>query len=42
MSEAEFAAVTPGEMLKEEFLAEHSLFQSRLATTGGELPPTRP
>ena len=41
MSEAEasaFAPVTPGEMLKEEFLAEYGLSQSRLAKAIGISP----
>ena len=31
MVEKEFAPVTPGEMLKEEFLAEYGLSQNQLA-----------
>ena len=31
MTSREFAAVTPGEMLKEEFLAEYGLSQNLLA-----------
>ena len=31
MSDPEFALVTPGEILKEEFLAEYELSQSQLA-----------
>jgi addiction module HigA family antidote len=31
MTKKEFAPVTPGEMLKEEFLAEYRLSQNRLA-----------
>ena len=31
MAENEFAPVTPGEMLKEEFLAEHVFSQNQLA-----------
>ena len=31
MAENEFAPVTPGEMLKEEFLAEYDLSQNQLA-----------
>jgi hypothetical protein len=31
MSDQEFAPVTPGEMLKEEFLAEYGLSQNALA-----------
>src|SRR5215470_3807515 len=38
MSEDEFAPVTPGEMLKEEFLAEYRLSQSRLAKAVGISP----
>jgi len=38
MSEGEFAPVTPGEMLKEEFLAEYRLSQSRLAKAVGISP----
>jgi addiction module HigA family antidote len=38
MAEDEFAAVTPGEMLKEEFLAEYSLSQSQLAKGIGISP----
>src|ERR1700704_1089092 len=38
MSEEEFAPVTPGEMLKEEFLAEYRLSQSRLAKAVGISP----
>jgi len=41
LSEAEasaFAPVTPGEMLKEEFLAEYGLSQSRLAKAIGISP----
>jgi len=38
MAEDEFAAVTPGEMLKEEFLAEYSLSQSELAKGIGISP----
>ena|SRR5438105_12126879 len=33
-----FAAVTPGEMLKEEFLAEYGLSQTQLAKTIGISP----
>src|SRR5271156_92855 len=40
MSEDEFAPVTPGEMLKDEFLAEYRLSQSRLAKAVG-IPPNR-
>jgi hypothetical protein len=35
MAKDEFAAVTPGEMLKEEFLAEYGLSQNQLAKTIG-------
>ena len=35
---AEFAAVTPGEILKEEFLAEYGLSQNRLAKAIGISP----
>lgn len=38
MTEDEFAPVTPGEMLKEEFLAEYGLSQSRLAKAVGISP----
>jgi addiction module HigA family antidote len=38
MVEDEFAAVTPGEMLKEEFLEEYGLSQSRLAKAVGISP----
>src|SRR5499427_3389670 len=38
MSEDEFAPVTPGEMLKEEFLVEYRLSQSRLAKAVGISP----
>ena len=31
MATSEFAPITPGEMLKEEFLAEYGLSQARLA-----------
>lgn len=34
----EFAAVTPGEMLKEEFLAEYGLLRNRLAKAIGISP----
>jgi hypothetical protein len=37
-SEDEFAPVTPGEMLKAEFLAEYRLSQSRLARAVGISP----
>jgi hypothetical protein len=35
LAESEFAQVTPGEMLKEEFLAEHGLSQKALAKAIG-------
>ena len=38
MTSNEFAPVTPGEMLKEEFLAEYGLSQSRLAKAIGISP----
>src|SRR6476659_7922551 len=38
MAKDEFAAVTPGEMLKEEFLAEYGLSQNQLAKTIGISP----
>jgi addiction module HigA family antidote len=38
MADHEFAPVTPGEMLKEEFLAEYSLSQNQLATAIGISP----
>ena len=38
MTEDEFAPVTPDEMLKEEFLAEYRLPQSRLAKAVGISP----
>jgi addiction module HigA family antidote len=38
MSKDEFAAITPGEMLKEEFLAEYGLSQSRLTRDIGISP----
>jgi antitoxin HigA-1 len=38
MDEGEFAQVPPGEMLKEEFLAEYGLSQSRLAKAVGISP----
>ena len=38
MTEDEFVPVTPGEMLKEEFLAEYRLSQSRLAKAVGISP----
>jgi antitoxin HigA-1 len=36
--ESEFAAVTPGEMLKHEFLADHGLSQNQLAKAIGISP----
>src|SRR5438128_5301714 len=38
MAENEFAPVTPGEMLKEEFLAAHGLSRSELAKAIGISP----
>jgi len=38
MAENEFAPITPGEMLKEEFLAEYGLSQNRLAKAIGVSP----
>ncbi|GIK99091.1 MAG: hypothetical protein BroJett029_33000 [Alphaproteobacteria bacterium] len=38
MSKEEFAAVTPGEILKEEFLAEYGLSQNALAKAVGISP----
>src|SRR5271154_4393053 len=38
MAESVFAPVTPGEMLKEEFLAEYGLSQNRLAKSIGISP----
>jgi antitoxin HigA-1 len=38
MTKNEFAAVTPGEMLKEEFLAEYKLSQNQLARSIGISP----
>src|SRR5271163_47929 len=38
MTEDEFAAMTPGEMLKDEFLAEHGLSQNQLAKAVGISP----
>ena len=38
MAQNEFAPVTPGEMLKEEFLAEYSLSQNQLAKAIGISP----
>ncbi len=38
MTEAEFAPVTPGEMLRHEFLAEYGLSQNRLAKATGVSP----
>jgi addiction module HigA family antidote len=38
MTKKEFAAVTPGEILKEEFLAEYGLSQNQLAKAIGISP----
>ena len=38
MAENEFAPVTPGEMLKDEFLAEYRLSQNQLAKAVGISP----
>jgi addiction module HigA family antidote len=38
MTEDEFAPVTPGEMLRDEFLAEHGLSQNHLAKAVGISP----
>src|SRR5438552_16741929 len=38
MADKEFAPVTPGEMLKEEFLAEYGLSQTKLARAVGISP----
>src|SRR5256885_2614654 len=38
MTDKEFAPVTPGEMLKEEFLAEYGLSQNQLAKAVGISP----
>jgi len=38
MAESEFAPVTPGEMLKEEFLTEYGLSQNQLAKSIGISP----
>ena len=38
MTKDEFAPVTPGEMLKEEFLAEYGLSQNQLAKAVGISP----
>ncbi|HTC05196.1 MAG TPA: HigA family addiction module antitoxin [Xanthobacteraceae bacterium] len=38
MAHNEFASVTPGEMLKDEFLAEYGLSQNQLAKTIGISP----
>ena len=38
MAANEFAAVTPGEMIKEEFLAEYGLSQNQLAKALGVSP----
>ena len=42
MVEQEFAPVTPGEMLKEEFLAEYGLSQNQLAKAIGISPTESP
>ncbi len=38
MAREEFAPIAPGEMLKEEFLAEYGLSQNKLATAIGISP----
>ena len=38
MADSEFAPVTPGEMLKEEFLKEYALWQSQLSRDIGISP----
>jgi antitoxin HigA-1 len=38
MAESEFAPVTPGDMLKEEFLAQYGLSQNKLAKAIGISP----
>lgn len=38
MTKSEFAPVTPGEILKEEFLAEYNLSQNQLANAVGISP----
>jgi addiction module HigA family antidote len=38
MAESEFAPITPGEMLKEEFLTEYGLSQNELAKAVGISP----
>ena len=38
MTEDEFAPVTPGEMLRDEFLAEYGLSQNHLAKAVGISP----
>jgi antitoxin HigA-1 len=38
MADDEFAPITPGEMLKEEFLAEYGLSQNQLAKAVGISP----
>jgi addiction module HigA family antidote len=38
MAECEFEPVTPGEMLREEFLAEYGLSQSQIASAIGISP----
>jgi len=42
MTKKEFAPVTPGEMLKEEFLAEYRLPQNQLAKAIGISPTALP
>jgi len=42
MTTQEFAPVTPGEMLKEEFLAEYGLSQNELAKAVGISPTALP
>jgi addiction module HigA family antidote len=41
MTKKQFAPVTPGEMLKEEFLAEYELSQNQLAKAIGISPNRR-
>ena len=38
MARSEFATVTPGEMLKEEFITEHGISQNQLAKAIGISP----
>jgi antitoxin HigA-1 len=38
VNKSEFASITPGEMLKEEFLAEYGLSQNQLAKPVGIFP----